>query len=173
VGDGTDTDLDLYLFRDADGKGFDKADVVGLSAGPGAAESIALVLPAPGSYRFAVVGFKTQSPSSTYDFTTWLGADPTPDDPASPSTAPGLAVGDDPKTVAPGDAVELRLAWSGVAADGTYLGVVTYHDQSPADPQAPIGATLIRVVRAPAGTPTRAGPSTDRAPPSPGRPANR
>ena len=118
---------------DQDGKGFDAADVVGRSAGPGATESIALALPPPGSYRFAVVGFKTQNPTSKYDFTTWLGADPTPNDPASPSTAPGLVVAGDPKVVSPGDGIELPLAWSGVAADGTYLGLVTYHDHTPAE----------------------------------------
>jgi hypothetical protein len=143
------TDLDLYLFRDKDGKGLDASDVVGMSAGPGAAESLALALPPPGTYRFAVVGFKTQSPTSTFDFTTWLAADPTPDDPASPSTAPGLVVGGDPKAVVPGDTVELQLAWSGVDTDGTYLGLVTYHDQTPADPQSPVGFTIVRVVRGP------------------------
>ncbi|HEV7535783.1 MAG TPA: S8 family serine peptidase, partial [Acidimicrobiia bacterium] len=60
AGGGAATDLDLYLFRDQDGKGLDASDVVGLSAGPGADESIALALPPPGTYRFAVVGFKTQ-----------------------------------------------------------------------------------------------------------------
>ena len=98
----------------------------------------------------------------TYDFTTWVGADPTPNDPATPSTAPGLVVAAGPRPVAAGDAVELPLAWSGATAEGTYLGLVTYHDQAPADPQAPIGATLIRLVRAPPGTPPRAGPGTDR-----------
>jgi hypothetical protein len=142
------TDLDLYLFRDQDGKGLDASDVVGLSAGPGADESIAVALPPPGTYRFAVVGFKTQAPS-TFDFTTWVGADPTPDDPASPSTTPGLTVGGDPKAVAPGDGVELQVAWSGLKADGIYLGLVTYHDQDPPDPQAPIGSTLVRVVKGP------------------------
>ncbi|MDQ1515438.1 MAG: hypothetical protein QOE80_1268 [Actinomycetota bacterium] len=146
------TDVDLYLFRDQDGKGLDASDVVGLSAGPGSEESIALMLPPPGTYRFAVVGFKTQSPASTFDFTTWLGADPTPDDPASPSTAPGLVVGGDPKVVTPGDAVELEVAWSSLPADGTYLGLVTYHDQIPPDPQAPVGSTLVRVVKGPGST---------------------
>ena len=159
---GAGTDLDLYLFRDADGKGFDKADVVGLSAGPGSNESVSLALPPPGSYRFAVVGFKTLQPTSTYDFTTWVGADPTPNDPATPSTAPGLVVAAGPRPVAAGDAVQLPLAWSGTTAEGTYFGLVTYHDQAPADPQAPIGATLIRLVRAPPSTPPRAGPGTDR-----------
>jgi pre-peptidase len=143
-----DSDLDLYLFRDQDGKGFDADDVVALSAGPGSTESIALALPPTGSYRFAVVGFKTQKPS-TFDFTTWVGADPTPDDPASPSTTPGLVVGGDPKDVAPGEGFDLQVTWSGVTAEGTYYGLVTYHDQTPADPQAPIAVTLVRVVKPP------------------------
>jgi hypothetical protein len=103
-------------------------------------------MPPPGTYRFAVVGFKTQSPT-IFDFTTWLGADPTPDDPASPSTTPGLVVGGDPKEVTPGDGLELQVGWSGVTDDGTYLGLVTYHDQNPVDPRSPVGMTLVRVVR--------------------------
>jgi hypothetical protein len=144
-----DSDLDLYLFHDQDGKGFDAKDLVARSAGPGAMESIALALPPAGSYRFAVVGFKSQKPSSTYDFTTWIGADPTPDDPASPSTTPGLSVGGDPKDVTAGEGLDLSVTWSGLTADGTYYGLVTYHDQTPADPQAPIAATLVRVVKPP------------------------
>ncbi|MCA1845070.1 MAG: S8 family serine peptidase, partial [Actinobacteria bacterium] len=60
VDDGApDSDLDLYLFRDTGTKGFAAGDLVAKSAGPGSGESIAVALPAPGSYRFAVVGFKT------------------------------------------------------------------------------------------------------------------
>jgi hypothetical protein len=142
-----DTDLDLYVFRDDLGDGLDASDLLGLSAGPGADESVAALLPEPGTYRFAVVGFKTQAPTSTFDFTTWLGADPTPDDPADPANGPGLAVGGDPAVVTPGENVELQLGWSGVEADGTYLGLVTYHDQIPAEPRLPSGLTLVRVVR--------------------------
>ncbi len=94
-----------------------------------------------------MVGFKTSDPAATYDFTTWLGSDPSPDDPTSPSTTPGFAVGGDPREVAPGERLELGLAWSGIEAAGTYFGVVTYHDQTPADPQSPVGATLVRVIR--------------------------
>ena len=142
-----ETDLDLYLFRDQETEGFDAADVVGRSAGPLSTESIAVANPAPGRYRFAVVGFKTPQPAAGYDFTTWLGSDPTPDDPASPSTAPGFAVEGDADEVAPGESRDLRLIWSGLDVAGTYFGVVTYHDHAPADPQAPIAATLIRVDR--------------------------
>jgi hypothetical protein len=49
--------------------------------------------------------------------------------------------------VAPGDRVALEVTWSRLTGDGTYLGLVTYHDQTPADPGAPVGATLIRVVK--------------------------
>jgi subtilisin family serine protease len=142
-----DTDLDLYLFRDGGPKGFDATDVVAASAGAGAAESVAIATPSPGSYRFAVVGFKTPSPVATYDFTTWLGADPTPDDPASPSAAPGFAVTGDPREVTPGERFELQAAWSGISAPGTYFGVVTYHDQTPVDAGSPFGATLVRIVK--------------------------
>jgi hypothetical protein len=149
VSDGADTDLDLYVFRDQGKKGFDASDVVARSAGPGATESIAVAMPPPGSYRFTVVGFKTPEPVANFDFTTWLGSDPTPDDPASPSTTPGFAVGGDAAEVAPGDRLELSLAWSGITDAGTYFGLVTYHDQTPADPQSPFGATLVRVVKGP------------------------
>ena len=91
-----DTDLDLYVFRDDTGDGLDASDLLGLSAGPGADESVAALLPAPGTYRLAVVGFSTHSPASTFDFTTWLGADPSPDDPADPASGQGLVVGGDP-----------------------------------------------------------------------------
>jgi subtilisin family serine protease len=74
-------------------------------------------------------------------------ADPSPDDPADPTNGPGLVVGGDPAVVTPGEAVELQLGWSGVEADGAYLGVVTYHDQAPAEPRLPAGVTLVRVVR--------------------------
>jgi subtilisin family serine protease len=141
------TDLDLYVFRDDGGDGFGASDLLGLSAGPAADESVAALLPAPGTYRFAVVGFKTQAPTSTFDFTTWLAADEAPDDPAVPVGEPGLVVDGDPRQVTPGDAAQLRLGWSGVDTDGTYIGLVTYHGQAPAVPQVPIGLTLVRVVR--------------------------
>jgi hypothetical protein len=147
--DAAETDLDLYLFRDQGEKGFGADDVVARSAGPVATESIALAMPPPGSYRFTVVGFKTPQLAAGYDFTTWLGFDPSPDDPASPSTTPGFVVDGDAAEVAPGDSVELRLTWSGVTDAGTYFGLVTYYDQTPVDPQSPFAATLVRVVRGP------------------------
>jgi hypothetical protein len=146
-GDAGGTDLDLYVFRDDDGDGFGASDLLGLSAGPGADESVAALLPAPGTYRIAVVGFKTKDATSTFDFTTWLGTDPAPDDPAVPAGGPGLVVDGDPRPVNPGEVAELRLGWSGLDADGTYLGLVTYHDQEPPASQVPVGLTLVRVVR--------------------------
>ncbi|HET9772039.1 MAG TPA: S8 family serine peptidase [Acidimicrobiia bacterium] len=146
-GDAAGTDLDLYVFRDDNGDGYDAADLLGLSAGPGADESVAALLPAAGVYRIAVVGFRTPGAGATFDFTTWLGTDAAPDDAAVPAGGPGLVVDGDPRTVNPGETAELRLGWSGVEADGAYLGLVTYHDEVPPQPQAPAGLTLVRVVR--------------------------
>src|SRR5207302_7330052 len=65
------TDLDLFLFYDKDGNGFQPEDQVAESAGAGADEFVALPSPRPGAYRFSVVGFLTSDPVSTFDFRTW------------------------------------------------------------------------------------------------------
>ena len=111
---------------------------------------IAVPNPAPGAYRFSVVGFKTEDPVSSYDFISWIGADGSPDDPTTPSSAPGLEVRGDPRAVAFGDEVTLELAWSGLSADGVYLGVVTFHDTATPDPTAPRAMTLVRIRKGPA-----------------------
>jgi subtilisin family serine protease len=118
------TDLDLYLYRDTDGDGnFANATLVGVSGSSGSDESITLgPLPPAGKYAVAVVGYTTRAGGSTYDLNTWVVADPSPDD---PSNAPGISVSD--RTVTAGTPTTLTLAYSGVNAPGTYLGVVTYH----------------------------------------------
>lgn len=122
------TDLDLYLFRDPNGDGdYSDATLAGQSASGGSDERITVPLPEAGKYVLAVVGFTTKSPSSTYDLTSWLVADPGPDQPAP---APGITVTGDPVAVTPGQQVPLTLNWSGVGAAGTYLGLVTYHDSA-------------------------------------------
>ncbi|HEY3019101.1 MAG TPA: S8 family serine peptidase, partial [Solirubrobacteraceae bacterium] len=124
---GPATNLDLFLFRDGDGNGiFRPGELVDRSAGAAADEAVTEVLPAPGHYRFAVLGSRTQSPS-TYDFTTWLADDARPDDPAG---GPGIALTGDPFAVAIGQSLPATLAWSGVDAKGLYLGLVTFHDSS-------------------------------------------
>lgn len=156
-GGAPDTDLDLYLFHDDEGDGFTAEDRVAASADGDAEEAVAIPLPSPGSYRFTVVGFKTKDPVSVYDFTTWLAADSSPDDPTSPSTVPGVAVTGDPKSVAPGEPATLTFEWSGIPADGVYLGLATFHDSGP-DPLHPVAQSIVRISKAPTGAPARAGP---------------
>jgi subtilisin family serine protease len=143
-------DLDLYVYYDANGDGQFTADELQpeSSASASADESISIPLPAAGKYRFVVVGFATANPS-TFDFTTWLTNDPSPDDPADP---PAITVTGDPVAVTPGSAADLTLNWSGVDAPGTYLGLITYHDGSPAtlppaDPNNLIGYSVVRITR--------------------------
>jgi hypothetical protein len=148
-------DLDLFLLYDDEGDGFDAADgaqPVAQSADPDADEAITIIRPRPGAYRFSVVGYRVAEPTSSYDFTTWLLADPAPDDPAVPAGGPGVAVGGDPVAVGRGAEVALPLDWSGLTTDGTYLGLVTWHQGAAPDPATPIAGTLLRIVRAPAGT---------------------
>jgi subtilisin family serine protease len=146
-GGARDIDLDLFLFHDDEGDGFDAADLLDKSADEDAEESIAIPRPAPGAYRFSVVGFKTKDPVSTYDFTSWVGADPTPDDPATPSSAPGLEVRGDPRRVVFGEEVALELVWSRLPADGVYLGLVTFHDSAAPDPADAKALTLVRITK--------------------------
>ena len=142
-----DIDLDLFLFYDDEGDGFDPADAVADSADADAEEAVAIIHPPAGAYRFSVVGFKVKDPVTTYDFTSWVAADPTPDDPGTPSSGPGLEVRGDPQPVGFADEVVLDLVWSGLPADGTYLGVVTFHDTAVPDPAAVKALTLVRIVR--------------------------
>ncbi|HEY3187008.1 MAG TPA: S8 family serine peptidase, partial [Solirubrobacteraceae bacterium] len=119
------TDLDLYLFRDANSDGtFGPDEMVDLSASAIANEGVTEVLPDAGHYRFVIVGFTTRAPS-TYDFTTWLLNDGTPDD---PSGGPGIAVTGDPFSVGIGQTADATLSYSGVDAKGLYLGLATFHD---------------------------------------------
>jgi hypothetical protein len=150
-GGAKDTDLDLYLFHDDEGDGFDELDALARSADEDAEESIVIPRPDAGAYRFAVVGFKAKDPVTTYDFTSWVGADPSPDDPTTPSSAPGLEVRGDPRSVGLGEEVALELVWSGLPADGVYLGLVTFHDSAAPDPADPKALTLVRITKRPAG----------------------
>ena len=146
-GGNLDTDLDLFLFHDDEGDGFDAEDEIASSADTDADETVVHPLPAPGAYRFSIVGYKTQDPVTTYDFTTWMAADPSPDDPSTPSTAPGLAVSGDPLPVAPGGTVTLHLEWSNMPADGTYLGLVTFFDSAAPDPRLPLTHSIVRIAK--------------------------
>jgi hypothetical protein len=143
---------------------------VGVSAGATANESITLPpFPQAGKYAVAVVGFDTQPGGTVYDLDTWVVSDPSPDDPAN---APGLSVSD--AAVTAGTPTVLKLSYSGVAAPGTYLGVVTYH-QGNAPTTANVAAySIVELTKTGAGVepepvsaPTEAAapqPSTDAPP---------
>ena len=119
------TDLDLFLYYDAnkDGK-FTADELYDASASAIADEGVTEVLPPAGNYRFVVVGFSTHSPS-TYDWNTWLAHDTTGDNTAG---GPGIAVTGDPFTTTIGQDVSPTLNWANVNTHGLYLGLVLYND---------------------------------------------
>ncbi|MDX6719690.1 MAG: hypothetical protein QOJ63_1944, partial [Solirubrobacteraceae bacterium] len=121
------TDLDLFVYRDANADGtFADGELVDQSASGIANETLDETLPAAGRYRFAVVGFTTRSPSH-FDFSTWLVDDTSPD---ASADAPGISLTGDPFAVSIGQTVAPLLRWSGVMAKGLYLGLATYHDSA-------------------------------------------
>jgi subtilisin family serine protease len=135
-------DLDLFLYFDGAGDGFDEADLIEASDSVGPEETITRTFPHPGRYRFAVVGVRMSDETAAYHFTTWLAEDPSPDD---ASNHPGITVSGDPVTVTPGAEVTLTLDWSGTAPDGTYFGLVTYQGSASPERDNSIGGSLIRI----------------------------
>ena len=156
------TDLDLYLFRDANSDGsFTPDELVDVSASAIADEGVTEALPEAGHYRFVIVGFTTRSPS-TYDFTTWLANDASPDD---PSGGPGIAVTGDPFTVGIGQSVDATLSYSGVDHKGLYLGLATFHDSSSPGRDNIKASSIVELTKtadttAPASAPPAAQPSS-------------
>jgi hypothetical protein len=67
--------------------------------------------------------------------------------PTTPSSAPGLEVRGDPRAVALGEEVTLDLVWSGLPADGVYLGLVTFYDNAAPDPADVKALTLVRITK--------------------------
>jgi|tagenome__1003787_1003787.scaffolds.fasta_scaffold20983074_2 subtilisin family serine protease len=120
------TDLDLYLFRDANNDGtFSVPDeLVDQSASAIADEGVTEALPEAGKYRFVVVGFTTRGPS-TYDFSTWLLNDGAADNTAG---GPGIAINGDPFNVGIGQTLNATLEYANVDHKGLYLGLATFHD---------------------------------------------
>jgi subtilisin family serine protease len=119
------TDLDLYLYYDAnkDGKFTTSEEYARLADGT-ADEGLTELNPPAGNYRFVVLGFATAAPT-TYDWTTWLLKDPTADDLTG---GPALAVTGDPFAATLGGTVQPTLQWNNVLQKGLYLGVVNYDD---------------------------------------------
>ena len=160
------TDLDLYVFFDPNGDGnYADAQFVDASASGSSDEEVIVPFPDAGKYVVAVVGFTTAVPDSVYDVTNWVATDPQPDNPAP---APGIVVSGDPVNAANGANVPLTLQWSDVAALGTYLGVVTYHQGATPTAANEIGMSIVELTRtgtpSPGGAPAGA-PAAARAPP--------
>ena len=138
------TDLDLYVYHDDEGDGFDAADLVAESLTFFTRESVRLMSPDPGAYRISVRGFSVVS-VATFDLTTWLIADPTPDV-ASDPPGPGLRVGGDPVPVTVGGVGRLDLEWSGLDEPGVYLGLITYETAVPL-PGDPLLTQVVAITR--------------------------
>jgi subtilisin family serine protease len=149
------TDLDLYVYRDANGDGkFTVDEIVALSASGTSKEHVELSDPAAGHYGVEVVGFGTQTPVSTYDLVSGVVADATPD---QADAGPSITVGGDPKDVTPGATPSLDLAWSNVTGKGRYFGVVTYHDSGSPTAGNAIATSIVELEQ-----------TADHTPPPPG-----
>jgi hypothetical protein len=137
-------DVDLFLFYDDEGDGFDYEDLLDFSERDGSAESIIWTDPEPGAYRFAVRGFDAD-PVATFDLTTWLIADPAPDVLGGPP-GPGMAVTGDPITAIPGGIADLTVEWDGLDEPGVYLGLIRY-DLPILHPDGLLWETVVAITR--------------------------
>ncbi|MCW3013078.1 MAG: hypothetical protein JWO02_170 [Solirubrobacterales bacterium] len=140
------TDLDLFLYRDPNGDG-DLADAVLVeqSASGSSDERVRVTLPAAGRYVLAVVGFTTQSPSSTFDLESWVVTDDAPD--AVTGTSAGITVTGDPLAVLSGQTATPKLGWDAVASKGLYLGLVTYHSDATPTLANVIGSSVVELTK--------------------------
>lgn len=104
-----------------------------------------LLSPSPGAYRISVRGF-IANPVATFDLTTWLLDDTTPDVLSDP-LGPGLQISGDPVPTTVGGIRTLDLEWGGLDAPGVYLGFITFHDTAVPRPNDPIGETVVVITR--------------------------
>jgi hypothetical protein len=81
-----------------------------------------------------------------FDLTSWVLADPTPDDLSDPP-GPALRVGGDPVPVTVGGVAGLDLEWSGLDEPGVYLGLITVHDTAVPVPGNPLGEMVVAITR--------------------------
>jgi hypothetical protein len=171
-GDDPTTDLDIYVYRDAnhDGKFAFPGELVGVSASGGSKEHVELIGPGAGHYGVEVVGFDTHDPVSTYDLVTGIVTDATPD---QADAGPSITVSGDPVAVTPGAKPKLGLDWSNVTKKGQYYGLVGYHDSAAPAAGNRIATSVVefeQTAEAPAGggpgggTPPPPGPPTQPKP---------
>ena len=137
-------DLDLFVFHDDEGDGFNGDDYVD-SSETAAQEALFILDPSPGAYRISVRGVSAD-PVATFDLTTWVLDDTTPDLLSDP-LLPGLQVVGDPVPVTIGGAGTLELEWTGLDQPGVYLGYVTFHDTAVPIPNDPLGEMVVAITR--------------------------
>jgi hypothetical protein len=137
-------DLDLYVYHDDENNGFAADDIVDFSA-TAEREGLFLFDPEPGAYRISVRGFNA-TPAATFDLTTWVLADPTPDVLSDP-IGPGFRIGGDPAPATPGGTAILDLEWAGLDGPGVYVGLITLHDTADPATSGPVWETVVAVTR--------------------------
>jgi hypothetical protein len=137
-------DLDLFIFFDDEGDGFQGDDFLDASE-TASQEALFLFDPDPGAYRISVRGV-TAHPVATFDLTTWVLDDTTPDVLSDP-LAPGLQIVGDPVPVTVGGLGTLDLEWVGLDEPGAYLGLVTFHDTTIPNPNDPLGEMVVAITR--------------------------
>lgn len=137
-------DIDMFLFHDDEGNGFQYDDLVELSERDGSGEAIFWRDPDPGAYRISVRGFEAD-PVATFDLTTWLIADPSPDLLSDPP-GPGLRIDGDPVAVTSDGVADLTVDWEGLEPPGVYLGLVTFHDTATPS-NGVVGETVVAITR--------------------------
>ncbi len=125
-------DLDLYVF-DPDG-----AFVAG-SGSSGASEAVEFTPPITGAYTVAVHGFATGGDTVEYEVTTWV-VDEAPAADEAATEAARLDVSRAPEEASADAPAEVEVAWTDLAPDTTYLGVVTH-----IGPDGVLGRTVVTV----------------------------
>lgn len=136
-------DLDLYVFHDDEQDGFTGDDLVESSVTGATNEAVLVLTPGAGAYRVSVRGFSAH-PVATFDLTTWVINDPTPDVLSDPP-GPGLQIGGDPVPVTIGGLGTLEMEWAGLDGPGVYLGLVTFHSTAVPIPNDVLGETIVAI----------------------------
>ncbi|MFY9514324.1 MAG: S8 family serine peptidase, partial [Rubrivivax sp.] len=124
---GTNTDLDMEVFRSANCTGTN----VGTSAGGSSDEVVTLENPTAATYSVRVTGYATPTTGSTYKLSAWI---------VGPSAGtPTLKVAG-PSSVYAGGSSSIAASWD-VAPGARYMGLVNFFDGSAAQ----IGSTKVLV----------------------------
>ncbi|MFG6448889.1 S8 family serine peptidase [Roseateles sp. BYS180W] len=112
AGQSTPDDLDLFLYNTSNKR-------LAQSTTSGSNETITLVNPAPGTYKVCVVAYSLGDgrTSTTYSMSSWMLN--------TSSTGGGFKALAPGKTVTGGTA-SVGLAWSGLAVNARYLGLLNY-----------------------------------------------